>query len=345
MEFLLDYGLFFAKTLTIVIAIAIVIGLIVSAKMKGGASHEDGGIEIKKLNEKLDDVQEALQEVILDKDELKQLKKDQKAKDKQEAKQKKGEAKVEKGRLYVLEFDGDVKASAVELMREEISAVLSVATEKDEVLLCLESGGGMVHSYGLAASQLQRISNQSIPLTVCIDKVAASGGYMMACVANKIIAAPFAIIGSIGVVAQLPNFHKILKKNDIDYEMMTAGDYKRTLTMFGENTDKGREKFKEEIEDTHVLFKDFVKANREVVEIDKVATGEVWYGSRAIDQKLVDDIQTSDQYIIDSAKERDVFKVSYVQKKSVTERLGLSMQILVNRVADALTARLQGFQR
>ena len=109
-------------------------------------------------------------------------------------------------------------------------------------------------AYGLAASQMQRIRDKKLKLTVCVDKVAASGGYMMAVVADKIIAAPFAVLGSIGVLAQVPNFHRLLKKHDVDFEMLTAGKYKRTLTMFGENTDKGREKFQEDIEDTHVLF-------------------------------------------------------------------------------------------
>ncbi len=345
MEFLFDYGLFLAKAITVVVAVAIIVGLIVSAKMKGEDGEEASNIKVTKLNDKLELVKEDVQEAILNKGQLKALHKEQKKKAKQQAKlEKKDTGETSKKRLFVLDFDGDIKASAVSEMRQEISAVLSVATPKDEVLLRLESGGGMVHSYGLASSQLQRITQQSIPLTVCIDKVAASGGYMMACVADKIIAAPFAIIGSIGVVAQLPNFHRLMKKHDVDYEMLTAGDYKRTLTMFGENTDKGREKFKEEIEDTHVLFKDFVKDNRAVVDIDQVATGEVWFGARAISQKLIDKIETSDQYIIDSAQTADVFHVALVKKKTITDKLGLSVQTLINRVSDAIASKLQSYR-
>ena len=147
-------------------------------------------------------------------------------------------------------------AHEVESLREEITAIISIANpSKDKVLIRLESGGGVVHGYGLAASQLQRIKSAGIPLSVAIDKVAASGGYMMACVADEILAAPFAIVGSIGVIAQIPNFNKILKKNDVEFEQITAGEFKRTLTLFGENTDKAREKFREEIEQTHDLFK------------------------------------------------------------------------------------------
>ncbi len=217
-------------------------------------------------------------------------------------------------------------------MREEISTVLTLAKPTDEILVKVESGGGMVHSYGLASSQLARITQKNIPLTVCVDKVAASGGYMMAGVANKIVAAPFAIIGSIGVVAQLPNFHKLLKKNDIDYEMFTAGEYKRTVTMFGENTEKGRAKFVEELEDTHVLFKEFVNEHRPQVDIAEVATVEVWFGRRAKEVKLIDEIQTSDEYLFAQAETADIYQVEFTHKKSLPEKLGFAAQAAVDRL-------------
>jgi serine protease SohB len=230
-----------------------------------------------------------------------------------------------------LDFHGDIKASANDGLRETISAVLTLATPKDEVVVKVESGGGMVHSYGLASSQLARITHKEIPLTVCVDKVAASGGYMMACVANKIVAAPFAILGSIGVVAQLPNFHRLLKKNDIDYEMFTAGEFKRTVTMFGENTEKGREKFVEDLEDTHVLFKDFVSEHRPQVDIGAVATGEVWFGRRAKAVNLIDVLQTSDEYLLDQVETADIFEIEYAVKKSLPEKLGIATQVAVER--------------
>ena len=186
----------------------------------------------------------------------------------------------------------------------------------------MESGGGMVHSYGLAASQLDRIRQRGVPLTVCVDKVAASGGYMMACVADKVLAAPFAILGSIGVVAQLPNFHRLLKKNNIDFELLTAGEHKRTLTMFGENTDKGREKFVDDLEITHGLFKDYVADRRDSVDIDKVANGDVWFGSMAKEKHLIDEVKTSDEYIVDLAEQRDVYEVSYIMKKDAAREAG-----------------------
>jgi serine protease SohB len=203
---------------------------------------------------------------------------------------------------------------------------LTQVQEGDEFLVRVESPGGMVHGYGLAASQLKRIRDEGVPLTIAVDKVAASGGYMMACVANRIVAAPFAVIGSIGVLAQLPNFHRLLKKHDIDFELFTAGEYKRTLTLFGENTDKGREKFAEELEETHTLFKNFVSTNRPGVDIEKVATGEIWYGQDALEVGLVDELQTSDALVQGRLADWDVFEVKFVQKKNWQEKLGLAAE-------------------
>lgn len=339
MEFIANYGLFLAKTLTFVAAIFIIVSIIASASMRGKKS-EKGQIQISKLNEKFKAMREMLQMAVLDEEAQKQLEKDEKkrlkeekAQQKKAAKQKdKTEDKAEtKQRVFVLNFHGDIKASANDSLRETISAVLTLAKPEDEVVVKVESGGGMVHSYGLASSQLTRITNKQIPLTVCVDKVAASGGYMMACVADKIVAAPFAILGSIGVVAQLPNFHRLLKKNDIDYEMFTAGEFKRTITMFGENTAKGKEKFVEDLEDTHVLFKEFVSEHRPEVDIAQVATGEVWFGKRALDVKLVDQLRTSDEYLMERAETADVYEIDYTLKKSLSEKFGMAAQVAVER--------------
>jgi len=236
-----------------------------------------------------------------------------------------------KSRLFVLNFDGDVEASAVENLREEITAIISAASPDDEVLLRLESPGGMVHAYGLAASQLSRIKAAKLSLTIAVDAVAASGGYMMACVADRIIAAPFAVVGSIGVVAELPNFHRLLKHNKVDYEQHTAGEYKRTLTMFSENSEAARQKFKQELEETHDLFKEFITDNRPSLKIEKVATGEHWYGTQALKLGLIDGIETSDDYIVNAAKEHDIFEIIYQVKKPLAERLSFSIHSAIER--------------
>ena len=344
-EFFFDYGLFLLKAVTIVVAIIAVIVVSVAAGMRTRKATTEGHIEVTKVNDEIDHLRDTLSATVVDPDAYKIAEKKRHKAEKAEHKAhlknlkkaaKKDDDKVEdpdrKPRLYVLDFDGDMKASAVSGLRREITAVLSLAEKQDEVLVRLESGGGMVHAYGLASSQLQRIRDHEIPLTVCVDKVAASGGYMMACVASKLLAAPFAIIGSIGVIAQLPNFHRLLKKNDIDFEMITAGEYKRTLTMFGENTEKGREKFVEDIEDIHVLFKEYVQKHRPQLEIEKVATGEIWFGQRAIDNALIDELCTSDEYIVKACNDSDVFEVKYCEKKSLPEKLGIAVHSAVDAV-------------
>jgi len=333
LDFILEYGLFLAQAVTVVAAILIVAVGLVALGMKQKPEHT-GHIEILKLNEKYRQIGEAIQDVVTEEEALKAGKKAQKKEEKQKAKAAKKAAKhpddkssdADRKRLYVLAFDGDIKASASDNLREEISAVLPQIREGDEILLKLESPGGLVHSYGLAASQLQRIADAKVPLTVAVDKVAASGGYMMACVGDTIIAAPFAVLGSIGVIAQLPNFNRLLKKNDIDVELLTAGEYKRTLTMFGENTDKGRQKFIEELEETHTLFKEFVGENRPGLDIAKVSTGEVWYGRKAIDVGLIDGLQTSDAFVQDRLKDHDVFEVKFAHKKTWQEKVGMAAE-------------------
>ena len=333
MEFLAEYASFLAKTVTLVVAILVV--LITAAALRSKGRRKPGQLQVSKLNDFYKGLRERLEQSLLDKDQLKALRKQQ---GKSEKKQKKPVER--KPRVFVLDFDGDIKASATDSLRHEITALLTLATPKDEVVLRLESGGGMVHSYGLASSQLARIRQAGVPLTVCIDKVAASGGYMMACIGEKIISAPFAILGSIGVVAQLPNVNRLLKKHDIDFEVLTAGEYKRTLTVFGENTEKGREKFQEDLDVTHQLFKDFVSRYRPQLAIDEVATGEIWLGVAALDKQLVDELKTSDEYLAQRAKDAELFHLHYSERKSLQERVGLAASGSVDRVLLTWWSRL-----
>ncbi|BAJ02764.1 protease SohB [Shewanella violacea] len=337
MEFLYEYGLFFAKAITIVLSIIAVVILVLASAIK--QKGEKGELLLTNLSEDLKNLKHDLKEELLSKKQFKayekQLKADEKAKEKAEKEQ--GEETLDP-RVFVVDFKGSIDASEVASLREEISAILAIAEKGDEVIVTVESGGGMVHGYGLASSQLDRLRQADIHLTICVDKVAASGGYMMACVANKVYAAPFAIVGSIGVVAQIPNFHKLLKKHDIDYEQHTAGDFKRTLTLFGENTDEGRAKFQTELEETHVLFKQFIAKYRPELDLDKVATGEHWYGQQAIELGLIDGISTSDDVVMKLAKERTVIKVRYQLKKNFADKIAhgasLSFNAIFNKLAE-----------
>ncbi len=339
-DFFANYGLFFLKVFTLVAAIVIVIFAVTAIGMRSRKAASDGHIEVKKLNDQLEDMQESLSFSLLDIEAQKISLKERKAKDKAERKANKAAAKLarkqrgdgetvikdtEKRRVFVLDFDGDIRASEVSKMRQEISAVLTTAGSDDEVVVRLESGGGMVAPYGLAASQLDRIRAKNIPLTICVDKVAASGGYMMACVADKLLAAPFAVLGSIGVVAQIPNFNRLLKQYNIDIELLTAGKFKRTLTMFGENTDEGRKKFIEDMETIHNQFKAHVDARRPQLNIETVATGDIWSGQDVIDNKLADKLCTSDEYLMEACETSDVIFVNYKKKKSMSDRFSLGV--------------------
>ncbi|WP_392566451.1 protease SohB [Utexia brackfieldae] len=340
MNFIFEYALFFAKSITIVAVIIILLVFILSQRKKSPS----GSLEIKDLSENYEQMQETMSAFGMSDEEAKQWQKAERKQKKLASKQRKKKAKQDKkiksaadeqqaavqteelfqqsrAKLYVLSFNGSVDAHEVEDLRQEVTAILSVIKPQDKVVIKLESPGGVVHGYGLAASQLMRFRKRDIPFTAVVDKVAASGGYMMACTANKIIAAPFAIIGSIGVVAQIPNFHRLLKKNDIDVELQTAGEYKRTLTMFGENTPEGREKFKQELEEVHHLFKDFVQENRPNLAIDEVATGEHWFATQAKEKGLVDEIGTSDDFILEHLDAYKILSVKYRRHTNLTDKV------------------------
>jgi len=311
-EFLAEYGLFLLKVVTVVVGIVVIIAVAASAGRK--AAHE--GLEVENLNKRHEALVESLQRAVSNKGEQKKAAKKKKKKDKADAKE-----QSSRPRSFVIDFKGDLKASDVPSLREEVSAILDVATEDDEVIVRLENHGGVVHEHGLAASQLVRIRDHNIPLIVCVDKVAASGGYLMACVATRIYAAPFAILGSIGVLAQIPNFNRMLDSHGVDFEQVTAGKYKRTVTMFGENTDEDRAKLKEELEDVHALFKEAVVKYRPDLDLEKIATGEHWYGSQALALGLADDIRTSDELLGELVGKRDLYSVSYKIKQPLQKRL------------------------
>ncbi len=319
-DILMQYGLFLAKAITVVVSVGARIGIAFALSRRGGGDDEGNRLEVHNLNRKYQDFSRTLAASVLGKKEFKAEMKSRKAREKARA------AQPPRRRLFVLDFKGDIRAKAVRALREEITAVLTTATANDEVLLRLDNAGGLVHEHGLAASQLQRITERNVPLTVSVDKVAASGGYLMACVADRILAAPFAIVGSIGVLAQIPNFHRLMDRSGVDFEQIKAGDFKRTVTMFGENTDEDRDKLREQIEDVHLLFKDFVAENRPALDIAQIATGEHWYGLRARELRLVDELCTSDDYLLAATENADIYEVRYARKKSMAEKCAASMQ-------------------
>ena len=337
-DIFVGYGVFILEVITLLLVVAAVVAMIIAMKQK--KAHLHGELVITDLSKEFEENSKILSNFHLSEDELKEAEKAEKKAEKAKAKslkaqRKKGEdtESERKPSLYVLHFKGDISASETAALREEISAIVQVAKPNDEVLLCLESPGGVVHGYGLAASQLMRLKQHNIKLTVVVDTVAASGGYMMACVADKIVSAPFAIIGSIGVVAQIPNIHRLLKKHDVDVDVMTAGEYKRTVTMLGENTEKGKQKFQQELEETHQLFKQFVSQNRPHLDVEQVATGEHWFGQQALNLNLVDEIMTSDDLLLQAMKEKQLIGVKYVVKKSLLQKVGKQAEESADNIA------------
>ena len=315
-EFLSAYGLFLAELATFALVLAVLVVVIVASRRRGHAE----GLVVEHLNRQFEDSADGLKLAIEGKGRYKKALKARQKERKREDKAR-GKDGSTKPRMFVLDFKGDLRASAAASLREEVSAVLNVAKPGEQVLVRLENSGGTVHEHGFAASQLTRLKQRGLKLVVAVDKVAASGGYLMACVADHLIAAPFAIVGSIGVLAQLPNFHRLLEEKGVDFEQVTAGRYKRTLTMFGENTDEGRAKLKEQVEEIHELFKAQIRAHRPQVDVESVATGEHWHGVRALELKLVDEIKTSDDVLLEAAKDHDLYQIAYKRRRSLQERV------------------------
>ena len=325
LEIFSEYGLFLLKVITILISFIVLISFVAASKKN---SNQEG-LDVENLNKKYKGLSDSLNKVVLQKDEWKAKQKDDKAIQKNHKKQKKRKPKA-----FVLDFLGDIKASAVPSLREEVTAILDVAKKNDQIILRLDNHGGVVHEHGLAASQLARIRQKKINLVVVVDKVAASGGYLMACVANKIYAAPFAILGSIGVIAQLPNFNRLLDNYGVDFEQVTAGQYKRNFTMFGKNTDEDREKLKEQLEEIHSLFKSSVNEYRPELNLDKVATGEYWYGKRALELGLIDEIKTSDELLLEMSKKYEIFSVKLKIKQPLKKRIMSGVDSLLGKFED-----------
>jgi serine protease SohB len=325
-EFFAAYGLFLAQLATFVLVLVVVAVVVIASRRRGHAE----GLVVEHLNRRFEDSADELKLVIEGKG---RFKKAIKLRHKERKREDKARAADDgaKPRLFVLDFKGDLRASAAASLREEVSAILRVARADDRVLVRLENSGGTVHEHGFAASQLVRLKQRGLKLLVAVDKVAASGGYLMACVADRLLAAPFAIVGSIGVLAQLPNFHRLLEEKGVDFEQIMAGRYKRTLSVFGKNTDEGRAKLQQEVEDIHELFKNQIREHRPQVDVERVATGEHWYGTRALELKLVDELKTSDDFLLEAAKDHDLYHLTYKLRRTWHERMLGGAESLLTR--------------
>ncbi|TFH86851.1 protease SohB [Billgrantia azerbaijanica] len=336
-DWLNDLGMFLAQLLVLALVVGLGIAVIARVRGEGGERRR---LRIEELNARHEFRRRRLalaaSEPGARKRLVKAFRRDDKARDKRGRKTEGQSPQT----VWVLDFHGDIRASGAGRLAEEISAVLAAASEGDEVVVRLESAGGLVHAYGLAAAQLDRLRDAGLTTTICVDKVAASGGYLMACAADQLRAAPFAVLGSIGVVAQLPNVHRLLKRHDIDVELLTAGEYKRTLTVFGENTVEGRKKFQSDLENIHQLFKTHVAERRPGLDIEAASTGEVWYGRDALSRGLIDALGTSEEYLVSRMESARVLSVRLEARRSLGERLGLAVSRGVEQGVDRVLERL-----
>lgn len=331
MEFFVDLAGFSIKAIIIVVAVAAVLGLASGLLFRHGREKDSqGAIRVTHMNQTFDAMALSIKRSVLSKKAFKgEVKKTR-------TRRRRVPDERPPKRVFVLDFRGDLAATAAVNLRHQVNALLQTLGSEDEVVVRLESAGGKANAYGFAASQLKRIKDHGHTLTVCVDRIAASGGYMMASVADRILAAPFALVGSIGVLAMVPNLHRFLRRHDIDYEEITAGEYKRPMSFLAENTAKGREKFIEDLEDFHAHFKEFVVKHRPEIPIDEVATGEVWFGDQAVARKLVDDLRCSDDYLLAAAADADVYKIEYQEPKSLRKKLS---HVLADS-ADSMAARI-----
>nr|WP_267956324.1 protease SohB [Halomonas sp. MCCC 1A17488] len=322
-----------------VLTLLVVVTVVVIARIKSEAG-ERVRLRVDELNNRLEYRRRRLALAATEPSARKRLAKAFRRDDKSRSRAGRRQADEPRGTVWVLDFHGDLRATGAARFAEEISAVTAAASEGDEVVIRLESAGGLVHAYGLAAAQVDRLREAGLDTTVCVDKVAASGGYLMACAANQLRAAPFAVLGSIGVVAQLPNVHRLLKRHDVDVELLTAGEYKRTLTVFGENTEEGREKFQSDLEHIHELFKRHVAERRPTLDVEAVATGEVWYGRDALEKGLVDALGTSEAYLLARMEEARVVSVRLEARHPMGKRLGLAVREGIEAGVERVLERL-----
>ncbi len=329
-----DYFLFLLKTITFVIALILIISVMVRASKSGGDSASQGKLAVTKMNHAIEQIRLRMQHEVLSKKDFKKVQKSNKEKHKLEAK-----TEVQLPNVFTLRFKGDIQASQVSSLRQEVSAILTIAQPGDEVVISLESPGGAVSGYGLASSQLLRLKDAGLKLTACVDQVAASGGYMMACVADKILAAPFSIVGSIGVLSQVPNLHRFLKRFDVDVDVLTAGKHKAPMTLLGENTEEGKRKHVEDLNAIHKRFKELVGLHRQQLNIEDVSEGDFWLAEDALELKLVDEIQTSDAYLMRLCEKANVYRVQWVPHKSLEERIKKATSAMYSSLENVISSR------
>ena len=205
------------------------------------------------------------------------------------------------------------------------------------ILVRIDSPGG-----GVAPSQeiydaLKRAREKGKPVVASIGSLGASGGYYIACAADKIVADPGSVTGSIGVIMQFPVIRDLLRKLGIDYEVIKSGEFKDIASPLRPMTDKERRLLKEVILDVYSQFVDVVAESRGLPKdsVLKIADGRILSGRQAYELGLVDTLG-SQKVALDIARELGGIKGKPRLLKRKKRRIGL-FDILFGTVDELLT--------
>ncbi len=248
-------------------------------------------------------------------------------------------------RLAVLRFQGlrDLNASGDQRLSEAIDEVLVNRDHFEEAVVIIDSPGGTTHGYGHAYALLERLSASGLKVTACIDRIGASGGYLMALPADRILAGPFAIVGSVGVVAGIPNVKRLLEEKGVSYRLFVAGDKKRVVHFADDDGPEVREYMDEKLAGIHTQFLQAVEKHRgDRVKLDEVRSGDHWSAEESVEKGLglVDELQTSAEYLLE--RNREVALVMIERRVDITERFaGYLAARLSARVASLFTRWLR----
>ncbi|WP_343192796.1 S49 family peptidase [Buchnera aphidicola (Taiwanaphis decaspermi)] len=224
-----------------------------------------------------------------------------------------------KSNLYILDYNDKIKKNKIKKLREEISSIILVAKKNDEVLLRLENTSDIVYEYGLVIAQLQRLRKKGIKLIISIDKIVSNGGYIIACVADHISASPFSIIGPINIVVNIPNIDKYTQTSNLNNQLNDCNTFTK-LTLIKNNTKIYVNKIFNKLDIKKYIRNSFIKDMRPSLNLNKIFNQNYWIGENAINEKLIDSINTSDDILFSKKDTHNLLKIKYVYKSNIVEK-------------------------
>ena len=195
------------------------------------------------------------------------------------------------------------------------------------VALVINSPGGSPVQSSLIGSRIRRLAAEhDVPVYAFVEDVAASGGYWLACAADKIYLDESSIVGSIGVISASFGAHEFLNRQGFERRVYTAGKSKSMLDPFRPENPEDVERLKGSLEQIHEVFKTHVTSRRggRLASDQDLFTGEIWLGQKAIDVGLADHIGHLVPTMKDMFGDKVKFRV-FGQRRSIAQRFGLSL--------------------